>query len=518
MTIHDIHPALLADMQTKKIDIELTLDILDRCNSGLYDATTKIHPAGVPRIDGSSVIDVRDRRQGNFICKVREHEARAHLERHDLSLPEDMPTISEAGERWILCDAPMLEKIGRSILPRCGFGVLNGGSATSYVDLKKNRAVDAALFSSLEPLFERYAGQCRDMPKGLTPAYLNPDGSPGASFLELKMRRRLLEYCRAGGSLEGFMPLFQMTSAGNHATLLEAYRSMQDSVFLRNLAVHTDPAARTSWRSGVQPLIAAYTHSSEGMPKRIFDHAYGRENTTLALPGGHGQCFMALAETFSSMFAEGCRYAMISNVDNIGAVPDALELGILALTGKPAGFDFAVRTPVDLKGGILVTLADGSRTIVDIGPAIDMAEVHRLEQEGATILFNCATGIFDLEWLVPRLDWIARSLPVRFSDQNKDAGLYSQAEQVTWEVVSLLPDFVAFAVHKNERFLAAKMLAEMLLTSGFGLDDERVPSMLRETGAALHEGQTRVLRDIYSLQLINGRWMPRELHAPAPRA
>ena len=29
---------------------------------------------------------------------------------------------------------------------------------------------------------------------------------------------------------------------------------------------------------------------------------------------------------------------------------------------------------------------------------------------------------------------------MRFSDQNKDAGHYSQAEQVTWEVIALMED------------------------------------------------------------------------------
>ncbi|MEN6297817.1 MAG: hypothetical protein ABFC92_07710, partial [Rectinema sp.] len=68
-----------------------------------------------------------------------------------------------------------------------------------------------------------------------------------------------------------------------------------------------------------------------------------------------------------------------------------------------------------------------------------------------------------------------------------------------------------FAVDKKRRFLAAKMLAEMLLTSGFGIDDESVPSQLRETGKALHEGQTWLLEHVYGLRRVNGRWVPREL-------
>ena len=55
---------------------------------------------------------------------------------------------------------------------------------------------------------------------------------------------------------------------------------------------------------------------------------------------------------------------------------------------------------------------------------------------------------------------------MRFTDQDKDAGRYSQAEQVTWEVAGILPAFLSFAVDKYDRFIAAKLFAETLLTSG----------------------------------------------------
>ena len=46
--------------------------------------------------------------------------------------------------------------------------------------------------------------------------------------------------------------------------------------------------------------------------------------------------------------------------------------------------------------------------------------------------------------------WLTKSdqqnLPVRFSDQDKDAGRYSQAEQVTWEIIGMLEDFISLAL------------------------------------------------------------------------
>jgi hypothetical protein len=163
-----------------------------------------------------------------------------------------------------------------------------------------------------------------------------------------------------------------------------------------------------------------------------------------------------------------------------------------------------------------VETQEGTRTVADIGPAISFDEVRRLEASGASILFNCAIGLFDLDWLVPRLDEIARTLPLRVSDQDKDAGKYSQAEQVTWEVTGILPSFLAFAVDKYDRFIAAKLLAETLLTSGVadsgvagGGGEARLPQELAETSRRLKEGLFRKLSGPYGLELKDGRWQAR---------
>jgi hypothetical protein len=258
-------------------------------------------------------------------------------------------------------------------------------------------------------------------------------------------------------------------------------------------------------------MIAAYTHSSEGRPKRVFDRAHGKPDSALALPGGHGQCFRVLAPALRALRNAGARFAYLGNVDNLGYLPDPVEIAILALSGLPAAFDFSVRTPMDVKGGILVETAGGGRTVADIGPAISFDQVKRLESEGASILFNCAIGLFDLDWLVPRLDDVGRGLPVRFTDQDKDAGRYSQAEQVTWEVSGILPGFLAFAVDKFDRFIAAKLLVETLLTSGAAAGDPRLPPELAETSRRLTAALERKLAGAYGLELRGGRWIARAL-------
>ncbi|MCE1196229.1 UTP--glucose-1-phosphate uridylyltransferase [bacterium] len=519
-----ISDALRADMERKGIDIPLTLEILDDYNAGLYDGVKPVRAAGVPAIDGWKVVDLRASRDPEAaLLSVDADKARSRLAALGIAFPDAAPPKGGGSPNAVpplaAFRAADLKKIGEALLSKTAYGVLNGGSATSYADRKKNLAFGPEAFEAAAPAFARMAELCRDKPKGVTPAYVNPDGSAGASFLELKMRARLLklresrlgggEASQAAASRE-FLPLFQMSSIGTDAALAAHYAAAKSSPYLSTLAAElgVEPAP---WRTGVQPLIAAFSHSGEGRPKRIFDAAFGVKDSSLALPGGHGQCFRVLAGVLSRLHEEGIRYACLGNVDNLGYVPDPVELAIIALSGQPAAFDFAARTPMDVKGGILVESESGGLTVADIGPAIGFDQVLELERKGFPILFNCASGIFDLDYLVPRIADIGRRLPVRFSDQDKDSGKYSQAEQVTWEVTGILPSFLAFAVDKTERFLAAKLLLDTLLTSGVGLDDPRLPAGVRETAESLHSGLAAMLRNVYGLECEKGRWTPREL-------
>jgi len=501
---------LRRDMDAKGVDTALTLAILADYNDGLYDSIRPVRARGVPAADGRTVVELTP----SLAYSVEAESALERLALLGAALPDS--AIRSGGR--IVFPRPALEEIGFALLPRTAYGILNGGSATSYADSKKNLAFGEGAFETLRPAFEALVPACREQPKGLTPAFVNPDGSPGPSFLELKMRARLLAAIayreRHGDPGRPILPLFQMSSVGTDALLSRAYEEFARKPLLALPASRAgeEPCAVAT---GVQGLIAAYTHSSEGRPKRVFDRAYGRSDSVVALPGGHGQCFRVLAPVLRALRESGVRFAYLGNVDNIGYLPDPVEIGLLAVSGLPAGFDFSLRTPMDVKGGILVECegpegGGHNRTIADIGPAIGFEELLRLERSGARILFNCATGLFDLDALVSRIDEIARTLPVRFTDQDKDSGRYSQAEQVTWEVASLLPGFLAFAVEKADRFIAAKLLVETLLTSGSGGSDPRIPPDLAATSRALHDGLKRKLAGPYGLALRGGRWLPAE--------
>jgi UTP--glucose-1-phosphate uridylyltransferase len=509
------------DMESRGIDAGLSLRILDAYNRGEYDRFKPIEVSEIPEASGESIVDLTD--DSGIVVDLR--TARDHLgSKLPGKLVDAITRSAEPDGGSLVVSGRALERIGTLLMPLVSYGVLNGGSASSYADVTKNRGFSAELFDLLSSEFQSLAEVSTGRPKGLTPAYLNKDGTHGPSFLLLKMRSVLISVIRSreaqrrtglGGGLtpDPLVPLFQMSSVHTQDPLADAYTRYPDHPLLSDLVTHTgiNPAAV---QDAVQPLIAAYTHSSEGRPKRIFSHAYGNDGQTLPLPGGHGQSFAVLSEIYRGLRASGKRYVYLGNVDNLGYLPDPREIACMALTGKQAGFDFARKTPVDVKGGILVRDLSGSLNCADIGPAISSEDVARAQQSGRPILFNAATGLFDLDYLCENLNRITTDLPVRFTDQKKDAGQYSQAEQVTWEVLGMLDDFLVFTVDKWERFLAAKLLLETLMTSGTRLEDPLYPGSdnpaenLRSTAAQLNAGLISRLRETYGMERSGGVWVP----------
>jgi UTP--glucose-1-phosphate uridylyltransferase len=499
-------------MEALGIDAERSEEILRKLNAGEYDEIRPIEAQGIPEMDGKQILD----RRGASTLSVDDGSARERLGAYAPEIPlAGMGSLSGTTRTLSHED---LRTVGILLTPYLAYGVLNGGSATSYTDENKNRSYSADLLDLYREPFDRLGAAAEGLPKGVTPAWINPDGSAGASFLELKFRMVLLAGERYretaarlgitpptgddGAPLEPGLPFVEMTSYATDEGLRRAYQEYRSSPLLADFP----GGARVLETAGAtQPLLAAMTHSSEGRPRRFFLDAWGEPGRPLGLPGGHGQNFQVLAPTYRALHERGKRFVYLGNVDNIGFTIDPVSLAILALTGAPAGFDFAFRTPVDVKGGILVYDHNRSLTCGDIGPAISKEEVFAAEKAGKRILFNCATGLFSLDALVPGLDSIVEELPMRISDQEKDAGRYSQAEQVTWEVIGLLKSPLIFGIDKYRRFLAAKMLLESFLTSGLHLTEAE---KIQPTAPLLAEGLATVLREEYAMALHEGRWVP----------
>ncbi|MFW5684703.1 MAG: UTP--glucose-1-phosphate uridylyltransferase [Spirochaetota bacterium] len=503
------------NMESKNIDVELSLSILAAYNRGEFDHFEPVRVGEMPDVDGSTVLDFTGDPSITVDADTARERLADMLPEGAISRLDDIATRTEGGNLVFERDA--LETLGLLLFPRVAYGVLNGGSATSYADTTKNSSFSEELFSLMGETFEQIAELSRGRAKGVTPAFVQPDGSFGPSFLELKMRNLLIMALRSRHALEQvapgsagtlpmpLLPVFQMTSIHTDEELASTYTDYRSSDSLADLMALTglDP---TDPESAVQPLISAYTHSEEGRPKRVFAEAWGRSNETLPLPGGHGQNFSVLKDIYRTLHESGKRFVYLGNVDNLGFLPDPVEVAYLALSGKQAGFDFAYKTAVDVKGGILVRDQSGHLNCADIGPAVSKEDVAKAEEAGKPILFNAATGLFSLDYLVHNLDRIIKELPTRFTDQDKDAGRYSQAEQVTWEVLGMLDDFLVFSVSKWERLLAAKLLSETLMTSGIKLDDPAYPTSddpahdLKSTAKRLHAGLVKKLRDEYGMR------------------
>ncbi|NLY89173.1 MAG: hypothetical protein GX085_06080 [Firmicutes bacterium] len=508
-----ISPELVRRMEEEGIDLLRTAEILTKYNQGAYDHTEPVVVRGLPEVDGEQVLDLT----GEITIRLGLAEAKRNIGR--LGLEVDITGIGRVEGEEIVFDRSALTRLGVELYPVTAYGVLNGGSASSYADYKRNRDFNADLFAIYTPEFKVMAEICKGKAKGITPAFLNPNGQPGPSFMELKMRALLLEALRyqwlTGRKTTAFPLLFQMTSVYNNSEIQQALEGYKESPVLKELITATGVDV-TEAKTGIQPMLAAFSPGAE-KPKTLFTRAFGRENSFLPMPGGHGQNFLVLRGVYQELLSQGIKYVSLGNVDNLGYTLDPVPLAITALLNRPGGFEFCFKTVVDVKGGILVIDQHNRLNCADIGPAISREEVLKAEKTGKKILFNCAIGLFSLDYLVSNLDRIIDRLPMRFSEQNKDAGCYSQAEQVTWEIIALMENPLIFGVDKYHRFLAAKLLVESLMTSGIALNDPRFPTDtdpekdLKAVAINLHKGLTMKLATVYGMELAGDVWRPKTL-------
>ncbi|HOM24160.1 MAG TPA: UTP--glucose-1-phosphate uridylyltransferase [Termitinemataceae bacterium] len=501
--LQDLHPALRADLEKKGADIERTLQLLSILEHNKGDSSSSdSEKHRLPNPDNSQITDFHRSFYSIPLSKLEEL-----LARHGIPGP-----VERWGERHgnlLTMSKPQLRLLGIHLYPFTAYGVLNGGSATTYGDSKKNRELAPLLYDHFQSYFDSYGPAIKDSPKGITPAFLQADGTPGPSFILLKMRSLLmhaLEYRILTGDRERpLLPFFQMTSHSTTQKLEEAYREYRADPLLKELIekTGTDP---THPLGACQGLLAAITHSSEGLPRRIFDRAYGRPHEGLALPGGHGENFRVLSPVYQALYDQGIRYVYLGNVDNSGYTIDPVELAYFALSDATGAFEFSLKTPIDVKGGVLVETTSGRLSVLDIGQGISREELTLQEQQGKPVLFNCAIGLFKLDYLLPRLSSIADQLPLHVSDQDKEAGRYAQIEQSTWEVLGLLEHPLIIQVKKEERFLAAKMFMETLLASPVSahlMEREGIPDALRHTARLLQGGLQQLLRTEYGFFLKN---------------
>ena len=213
-------------------DSELSYGILERINSGSCSSSI-IKVREIPSFENRSIINMSESNFTHaFDLKKAENNLKQYTDRINLA---DYGT--SAGGR-ITLSRQDLEEIGLFLLPLVSVGILNGGAATSYTDRLKNSSFSREIYDSCRKKFDAIREMYKDSPKGITPAYINSNGTDGASFIELKMRSFLLKivrYRKLTGENSFSYPMFQMTSMQTDRALAEEYIKYRDSIYLKDL-------------------------------------------------------------------------------------------------------------------------------------------------------------------------------------------------------------------------------------------------------------------------------------------
>ena len=495
------------------IDLDLTETILRRLDA----AEHTVAPAGKYTIpEGSGAIIDADE---GLTVKRTQLEENPLVTTGLLQLLRKIPGVTTCGDDMRFT-REALNAAGLHLVGTISYGMLNGGSATSYIDEKKNSAFYPPLIDIIGDTFRSVGENIRNRPKALTPAYLNQDGSPGYTFLEMKLRGLLLlmlEASVATGQTPN-IPIFEMRSTHTELPLSEAYSAAADSPLLTDLCRYLSYDISEAIDYRTQPMVAAFSSGKSGGSRTLFTYTDSSGSPRLLpLPGGHGQNFTVLQEIYRGLYRRGIQFSYLVNIDNLGNIPDPHSIAITVLSGADAAFEFSRKTPMDVKGGILALNDDKSYVCADIGVAISRDEVEAAEQAGHPLLFNCATGLFNLSYLTENLDAIIADLPIRINEQDKDIGRYAHPEQVTWEVLQYIPKPLILSVAKENRFLAAKLLSEMIVTS---TASRVIPQLRRQRpeyrafcdqSLTLQQGLFRLMEHTYGMKEIHGRWVPRTL-------
>ena len=508
--LETIEPQLINKMEQGNIDIFRTCRFMEKIKEGLC-RSKEVEIDAFPEIDNKQIVELRKK------CFFEHKSAQHRFNQMGLNI-----TIADygvlAGDK-ISFTYEQLEKLGAELAPFVAYGILNGGTASSYYDSTKNQKLHGKeLYKIYTPLFTREKERCQSLPKACVPCYFQPDGEPGSAYLALKIRALLIKsyrYMKRHGLKQGeganLYQIFQMDSVANSKTLAHSLQEYSKHPILQDLISYTgiDLEKITREYTKHQPFVATF-NLADG-EANIFVDSQGQ---LYPMPAGHGHNYEVLKSVYRRLYCDGKRFVYLCNIDNMGNIVDDAMVAYLALSNHSAAFEFTKKTSIDKKGGIAV-ISQGKLNCADIGMAVSQEQVQKAEQEGKTILFNAATGLFNLQYLNDNIGEIIENLPLRISTQHKDIGSYCQVEQSAWEIISILDNPLIFAVEKQRRFLAAKTfiegaMASDILTISHQIDS-LVPTEQKQLISYLQTGMKKLLTSVYGMKYESNRWQPKSL-------
>lgn len=186
-------------------------------------------------------------------------------------------------------------------------------------------------------------------------------------------------------------------------------------------------------------------------------------------PPGHGDIYAALvlSGTLDALLAEGRRWALVANADNLGAFLDPAILGYMAAKDIPFLMECARRTHADSKGGHLARTPEKGLVLREVAqcPKDDLPLFQDIERYG---LFNTNNIWLDLVALHEHVErnGLLR-LPLILNPKHLDPRDASSRE--VWQVetamgaaIALFPGATAL-VTPRRRFLPVKQCNDLLL-------------------------------------------------------
>ncbi|MFX0537258.1 UTP--glucose-1-phosphate uridylyltransferase [Ornithinimicrobium sp. Y1847] len=188
-------------------------------------------------------------------------------------------------------------------------------------------------------------------------------------------------------------------------------------------------------------------------------------------PPGHGDLYPSLLASgiLDTLLEQGYRYAFVSNVDNLGAVPDGALAAWFAASGAGYAAEVCHRTEMDKKGGHLVRRrSDGRLVLRDTAQTAEDEMVHFMDADKHPYV-NTNNLWFDLERLRAMLaerDGVLELPLIRnaktVDPKDKTSTEVIQIETAMGGAVELFEDAVSVGVTR-ERFVPVKTTNELLL-------------------------------------------------------
>ena len=201
----------------------------------------------------------------------------------------------------------------------------------------------------------------------------------GASFLDLTVRQ--VQAAR------------RLTGAALPLVLMNSFRTSADTVAA--LAPYPDiavPGVALEFLQHKEPKLTADTLEPVSWPA---------DPELEWCPPGHGDIYPAALASgiLDQLLAAGMRYAMVSNSDNLGAVPDARIAGWFAASGAPFAVEVCQRTDADRKGGHLARRRRDGRLVVRESAQTSPADMAAFMDPARHAYFNTNTLWWDIRAL-----------------------------------------------------------------------------------------------------------------------